>query len=203
MKRFLALGDSYTIGEGVTAGQRWPVRLTARLREEGTAVADPVIIAQTGWTTDELAVGVAAAAPAGPFSLVSLLIGVNDQYRGRAPDAYQAGFNRLLEEAITFAGGRSERTLVISIPDWSVTPFAAEDERDPAQIAAEIDTFNAINRAQAAAAGAAYTDVTPISRRVAQDPGLLAGDGLHPSGKMYAAWVDLLLPIARRILTTL
>lgn len=191
--RFLALGDSYTIGESVAEDERWPVQLAARLQEQGIHLAAPEIIAKTGWTTDELAAGIEAAQPEGPYDLVSLLIGVNNQYRGRSPEEYQAQFADLLQQAIAFAGGDPARVIVLSIPDWGVTPFAAR--LDAAAIAAEIDTFNAINRAEAEKAGVWYVDVTAVSRQATTDPALIAGDGLHPSGKMYAAWVELALPV--------
>jgi lysophospholipase L1-like esterase len=193
--RFLALGDSYTIGEGVAPAERWPVQLAALLRAAGLHVADPTLVAVTGWTTDELWSGIDRANLAGPFDLVSLLIGVNNQYRGWDLGQYREQFAALLGRAIGFAGGEPGRVLALSIPDWSVTPFAAS--RDRAAIAAAIDRFNAVNRAEAVRAGVSYVDVTPISRRAAADPSLLAGDGLHPSGKMYAEWARLALPPAR------
>jgi lysophospholipase L1-like esterase len=199
--QFLALGDSYTIGESVAPTERWPVQLAALLRAEGLNVTDPLIIATTGWTTDELAAGIDRANPRGPFDLVSLLVGVNNQYRGRSRDEYREQFAALLQRAIGFAGGDPAHVLVLSIPDWSVTPFASG--RDPAAIAAEIDAFNAINRAEAERLGAHYVDVTAFSREAARDPSLVAGDGLHPSGKMYAKWARLALPAAREALAGL
>jgi lysophospholipase L1-like esterase len=196
--RFLALGDSYTIGESVAAEERWPAQLAALLNAAGVEVSAPLIIAATGWTTDELAAGIDAADARGPFDLVSLLIGVNNQYRGHDPEQYRAEFAGLLTRAIAFAGGEPSAVIVLSIPDWGVTPFANGRER--AQIAAAIDAFNAINREAAEAAGARYVDVTPISRRAATDPALIAADGLHPSGAMYAEWARLALPLAREIL---
>jgi lysophospholipase L1-like esterase len=195
---FLALGDSYTIGEGVAAAERWPVQLADRLRAEGRPLADPHIIAQTGWTTDELIAGIETAVLQPPFALVSLLIGVNNQYRGRSRAEYQAQFAGLLQQAITFAGDDPHKVLVLSIPDWGVTPFAAG--RDRQQIGADIDAFNAINRAETVRLGGHYIDITPLSRRAATDPSLLAGDGLHPSGKLYTAWVELVLPVALEII---
>ncbi len=192
--RFLALGDSYTIGERVAEAERWPVQLAARLQEQGIRMAAPEIIAKTGWTTDELAAGIQAASPRGPYDLVSLLIGVNNQYRGRSQEEYRAQFADLLQQAIAFAGGDPARVMVLSIPDWGVTPFAAR--LDAAAIAAEIDAFNAINRAEAEQAGVWYVDVTAVSRQATTDPSLIADDGLHPSGKMYTAWVELALPVA-------
>ena len=193
-RRFLALGDSYTIGEAVTEHERWPLRLAATLRACGIAVADPVIVAKTGWTTDELSVGIDVASPEGTFDLVTLLIGVNNQYRGRSTAEYREQFRALVERAVTFAGGRAGRVVVLSIPDWGVTPFAAG--RDRAQIAADIDAFNAVNRDEAVHRGCQYVDVTPVSRNAAADASLVAIDGLHPSGAMYTAWADLALPAA-------
>lgn len=193
--RFLALGDSYTIGEGVAESERWPVQLAAMLDRHGVTVAPPEIVARTGWTTDELAAGIERAQPTGPYALVALLIGVNDQYRGRDEGQYRSRFAGLLAQAIGFAGGEPGRVLVFSIPDWGVTPHAAG--RDRGAISAAIDRFNAINRDEGRRAGAHYLDVTLISREAAGDPSLLAGDGLHPSGRMYARWAELALPAAR------
>lgn len=189
--RFLALGDSYTIGEAVPESERWPVQLAALLRASGVQVAEPEIIATTGWTTDELSAGIERVNPQGPFELVSLLIGVNNQYRGRSVDEYRAEFVTLLNRAVNFAGGEPQRVLVLSIPDWGVTPFAKPEDRT--RIASEIDAFNAVNREETARAGARYVDVTPISRRAADEPNLIASDGLHPSGQMYAEWAKLAL----------
>jgi lysophospholipase L1-like esterase len=186
--RFLALGDSYTIGQAVAADERWPEQLASRLRAQGLAVDDPTIIAQTGWTTDELARAIDAATPQGPFELVSLLIGVNNQYRGLGPLEYRDEFEALLRRAIAFAGGDPGRVVVLSIPDWGVTPFAAE--RDGALIGSEIDLLNTLNAEVTARLGAAYVDVTLISRQAAHDHTLVAEDGLHPSGKMYALWAE-------------
>lgn len=193
--RFLALGDSYTIGEGVAESERWPVRLAASLARRGVGLAAPEIIARTGWTTDELAAGIERAGPAGPYALVTLLIGVNNQYHSRDEVEYRRQFSGLLAQVIGFAGGEPGRVLVLSIPDWGVTPYAAG--RDRAAIAAAIDRFNAINREESRRRGARYVDVTPVSREAERDAALLAPDGLHPSGRMYARWVELALPEAR------
>jgi len=198
--RFLALGDSYTIGESVASEERWPAQLGALLRAEGIDLGDPTLVATTGWTTDELWAGIDHANPQGPFDLVSLLIGVNNQYRGRSRDEYREQFAALLQRAIGFAGGNPARVVVLSIPDWGVTPYAARLERDPAAVGADIDAFNAINRAETERRGARYVDVTPFSREAAHDPSLLAADGLHPSGRMYAEWARLALPAAREAL---
>jgi lysophospholipase L1-like esterase len=188
----LALGDSYTIGEAVGDEERWPVRVATMLRAQGIAVADPVIIAKTGWTTDELSLGIDAASLTGTFDVVTLLIGVNNQYRGRSSAEYRDQFRALLDRAVAFAGGNASHVVVLSIPDWGVTPFASD--RDRAQIAADIDAFNAINRDESRRRGSQYVDVTPASRNASTDASLVAADGLHPSGAMYAAWANLTLP---------
>ena len=196
--RFLALGDSYTIGENVNEGERWPVKLVKMLRMEGVAIDDPLIIAKTGWTTDELARAIDETEPQGPFDLVSLLIGVNNQYRGRSVDEYRIDFRMLLERAIAFAAGEPSHVVVLSIPDWGATPFAEGRNRD--QIAAEIDLFNAINADEAYVAGVHYVDITPSTRSAQVDHSLLAADGLHPSGKLYTEWAEAVLPKAYQIL---
>jgi len=189
--RYLALGDSYTIGESVEVSERFPVQLARDL-----ALGEPLIIAKTGWTTDELNTAIDAAKPRGPYELVTLLIGVNNQYRGRDAEQYRGEFAALLQRAIGFAGGEARRVVVVSIPDWGVTPFA--EGRDRAKIASEIDRYNTVNREETSRAGARYVDITPISR--GNDAGLVAGDGLHPSGRQYAAWVRSILPAARAAL---
>lgn len=186
--RYLALGDSYTIGESVPEAERFPNQLASEL-----GIPAPQIIAKTGWTTDELNAAIDAANPQGSFDLVTLLIGVNNQYRGRDAEQYRGEFAALLQRAIGFAGGDAKKVIVVSIPDWGVTPFA--EGRDRAKIAREIDQYNAINREEAAKAGAKYVDITPVSR--GNDPALVAGDGLHPSGKQYAEWVRLITPVAK------
>jgi len=197
---YLALGDSYTIGEGVAPAGRWPVQLATALQEAGQVVAEPQIIATTGWTTDELDAGIDAAAPQGPFGLVSLLIGVNDQYRGRSVDDYRPRFTALLQRAIAFAGDRPKHVLVLSIPDWGVTPFARDNKRDPAQIARELDAYNAAAKAICTDHGVAFVDITPVSRERGAEPAMLVEDGLHPSAAMYTEWTRLALPVARTLL---
>lgn len=198
---YLALGDSYTIGEGVAEDGRWPVQLARALRDEGIELADPRIIATTGWTTDELAAAIDAAGPLGTYDLVSLLIGVNNQYRERGVEEYRGQFEALLRRAIGLAGGRADRVLVLSIPDWGVTPFAAASGRDRGVIAAELDAFNAAARVACRAAGVTFVDITPVSRARGHEPEMLAADGLHPSAAMYALWAQLALPVARDLLT--
>lgn len=195
--RYLALGDSYTIGEGVDADGRWPMQLAAGLRRDGIALADPQIVATTGWTTDELDAGIDAAAPQGPFDLVTLLIGVNNQYRGYPLEDYRAQFDALLQRAIDFADARPQRVLAVSIPDWGVTAFAQSPAHDPARIAVQIDAFNATAQPCCAARAVRFVDITGCSRDGGGDPAMLAADGLHPSAAMYARWTALLLPAAR------
>jgi lysophospholipase L1-like esterase len=194
--RYLALGDSYTIGESVTEEERWPNQLAALVNS--SKEIDVTIIARTGWTTSELWQGIQAANPQGTYDMVSLLIGVNNQYRGYDMDEYRDEFKFLLEKAIEYAGGKPEHVIVLSIPDWGVTPFATG--RDRGQISSEINTFNQINLEESQKAGIHYVDITPVSREAVYDSSLIAGDGLHPSGKMYAEWAKQVLPIAVEIL---
>lgn len=195
--RYLALGDSYSIGEGVAEAGRWPVQLAVRLRREGMSIEDPAILATTGWTTDELSVAMDAAAFQPPYDLVSLLIGVNNQYRGRSADEYRVQFLQLLERAIDLAGDRADRVLVLSIPDWGVTPFAHGSGRDVLRIAEELDVYNAIAQEEAERSGARFVDITAISRL---HPALLADDGLHPSAAQYALWTEAAVPVAMDML---
>lgn len=196
---FLALGDSYTIGEGVAGDRNWPAQLASRLRTEGSDVGEPRIVATTGWTTAELGAAMDAAAFDPPYALVTLSIGVNNQYRGRALEEYRVQFCKLLRRAISLAGGDAARVVVVSIPDWGMTPFAARERGDAARIAHEIDAFNAAARGETDHTGAHWVDVTAISR----DPelrGELVEDGLHPSATQYARWVEAILPVARAAL---
>ena len=195
--RYLALGDSYTIGEMVDEHERWPNQL-AKLLENGNIQADVTIIARTGWTVQELWEGIQASPPEGTYDMVSLLIGVNDQYRGYPVDDYREDFRFMLGKAIEYAGGDPKRVFVLSIPDWGVTPFA--QGRDRGQIAKDIDLFNTVNREETEKAGAYYLDITFDSRDAAKDQSLIASDGLHPSSKMYAIWAEKTLPIALEIL---
>jgi lysophospholipase L1-like esterase len=200
MLTYLALGDSYTIGEGVEENGRWPLQLVQALRDEGIGLANPRIIAQTGWTTDELDAAIDKAEPLGEFDLVSLLIGVNNQYRDRGLDEYRLQFAALLERAISFAGRRTERVMALSIPDWGVTPFAQQQPRSTKLIGEQIDAFNTAAREICEAAGVAFIDITPVSRERGGEPEMLAADGLHPSAAMYAQWAKLALPVVKSAL---
>ncbi len=195
---FLALGDSYTVGESVPPARSWPCQLVGSLRTAGYRVDDPFVVARTGWTTDELAAGIRERGLSGPFGLVSLLIGVNNQYRGRTSEDYGREFRGLLDQAVGLAGGEPERVLVLSIPDWGVMPFA--EGRDRGAIGSEIDGFNEVNRKLAGQKGCRYADITPISREARESTRLVAADGLHPSGDQYGRWVEEILPVVRKIL---
>ncbi len=197
---YLALGDSYTIGEGVDAAGRWPLQLATALRANGIDLADPRIIATTGWTTDELSAAMDAAEPLGAWDFVSLLIGVNNQYRGRGVDDYVGEFHRLLRRAIALAGDRADRVLVLSIPDWGATPFAFASGRDRSAIAADLDAYNAAAQELCAAHGVAFVDITGISRDRGDAPEMLVDDALHPSARQYARWTGAALPVAMGLL---
>lgn len=192
---FLALGDSYTIGEGVEDSERWPNQLATALRTRGFAIDDPRIIATTGWTTDELSLAIDAANPGNEFALVSLLVGVNNHYRGRSLETYVAEFSDLLARSIAFAGGQCERVFVVSIPDWGVTAFARESGRDVEVISTEIDAFNAMARSIAVSKNVAFIDITGLTR---DHPNEIVDDGLHPDVAQYARWVERLQPVAEK-----
>ena len=200
--KYLALGDSYTIGEGVPRDGRWPELMARALRAEGIALEDPRIIAKTGWTTDELATAIDCEEPLGHFDFATLLVGVNNQYRGRSVAEYRGEFAELLRRAIRFAGTDAGRVMVLSIPDWGVTPFARAEKRDPAQVAAEIDAFNAAARQVAEQHGVAFVDITGTSRECGGEDAMLVADKLHPSAAMHASWADAALPVARRLLAS-
>ncbi len=191
--KFLALGDSYTTGEGVDPEDRWPVQLAAALRARGVVIAPAHIIANSGWSTDELLAAIDNAVAQGevepPYALVSLQIGVNNQYRGRGVDEYRAQFCVLLDLALSFAGGERSRVLVLSIPDWGVTPFAQSAGRDRGQVAREIDDFNAAAQSVCRSRGVHWVDITDLTRHPDHSHWLVA-DGLHPSRHMYRLWVE-------------
>lgn len=189
---WLALGDSYTIGESVAAQENFPNQAVALLRKDELDFQPARIIAKTGWTTDELEAGIVNAALIDPlrssYDFVSLLIGVNNQYRGRSVDNYKPEFEELLRKAIHFAGDRANHVVVLSIPDWGVTPFATGGDR--VQIAREIDAYNTSNKQIVLQYNVHYIDITPWTREAATDLSLLASDGLHPSGKEYKRWAE-------------
>lgn len=185
---YLALGDSYTIGEAVAQNLSFPFQLVNQLKTQNMVVANPKIIAKTGWTTDELQVAIKVEDIQQKFDVVTLLIGVNNQYRGNSQSTYRKEFKELLQTAISYANGNKKHVFVVSIPDWGVTPFGKSSGKAVETIAKEIDAFNAINKEESLALGISYTDITPSSRNAATDLALVASDGLHPSGKMYNEW---------------
>lgn len=212
---FLALGDSYTIGDSVEAGERWPEQLAGMLRKDGAALADPVIIARTGWTTDELDAALdrghrGTSEPADgnggklapPYALVTLQIGVNNQFRGRPVEDYRTQLRALIQRAIVYAGGNPGRVILVSIPDWGATPFAEGSGHDRAQVAREIDAYNAVKCEEAADAGVGFVNITPGSRAAAERPELVTGDGLHPSAIEYQRWAKAVFKPARKVLET-
>lgn len=189
---YLALGDSYTIGESVTEDQRWPMQLAKSLTSNGIAVSPPQIIAKTGWTTDELKAKIISEKITKKYDLVSLLIGVNNQYRGRSVKEFRKEYIDLLETAIQFSGNKPDRVFVLSIPDWGVTPFGINSPKK--SISEQIDLFNAVKKEETEKRGILFLDITPISRQAIKDPSLIAEDGLHPSGKMYQLWTEKIIP---------
>ncbi|MDF7813340.1 GDSL-type esterase/lipase family protein [Hymenobacter sp. YC55] len=193
---FLSLGDSYTIGEGVPEADRWSVQLARLAKPEG--VAAPDIIAHTGWTTSELQAAIQASGNQKTYSLVSLLIGVNNQYRGLPVANYRLEFRQLLQKAIQFAGNRPGRVLVLSIPDWGRSPYALG--YDQAKISQEIDQFNAVAQAECRQAGIAYVDITGITRSAGNDATQYTSDKLHYSGKHMQQWSLQALPVVQGML---
>jgi lysophospholipase L1-like esterase len=192
--QFLALGDSYTIGEGVPSEDCWPVQLVRALRAEGTPVAEPEIIAETGWTTADLDRALTQRAKGELAALVTILCGVNNQYRGILVRIYRRQLRRLLYHSVRLTAS-PDRIVVISIPDWGVTPFNTRRLR--ARVARQIDAYNRATREEAETAGARWVDITDLSRA---DPDAVTGDGLHPNSEMYARWVNRILPVAREVL---
>lgn len=188
--RFLALGDSYTIGQAVAENDRWPNQLVKKLIGFGFEVEELRIIARTGWRTDNLLDAIEKEKPDSSYNLVSLLIGVNNQYQGVDFNVYPVEFRKLLNQAITFCGGNKSGVFVLSIPDYGYTPYG---EANQETISAELDKYNFINKSITKEMGVAYFDITPISRQVEEKPYYIASDKLHPSGEMYSKWVELIV----------
>ena len=193
---YLALGDSYTIGQSVLSSENFPNQTVQLLNQQNYNFKSPEILATTGWTTDELQNNINSHTFTPPYDFVSLLIGVNNQYRGRSVENYKPEFESLLKQAIQFAGGNANRVMVVSIPDWGVTPFA--NGRDRAQIAKEIDDYNAANKYISVIYKVNYIDITPGSREAATDLSLVAGDGLHPSAKEYTRWAQKVFAVIKQ-----
>ena len=192
---YLALGDSYTIGESLPLHKGFPYQTVCLLRKAGYQVAAPEIIAKTGWTTDELEKNMKGFEFLPKYDFVTLLIGVNNQYRGRDIIEYKEQFESLLKKSIAFTGGKPEHVVVLSIPDYGVTPYA--ENKNPEKIAKEVDEYNTLNKAISIQYKVHYLDITASTRKVKETPGLVAGDGLHPSEKEYAKWAKKLVPIMK------
>lgn len=191
--KYLALGDSYSIGEAVLPEERWPHILVEKLLGKGVEFDLPEIIAITGWTTNELKEGIAKKKPKSDFDMVSLLIGVNNQYRNYPHEKYRQEFSQLLESAIHFSNNKSEKVFVVSIPDYGVTPFSREKE--PEKIGKEIDIYNQMAKEICNKQGISFIDITPMSKLAKDDPSMTASDGLHPTGKMYKLWTEEIFPV--------
>ena len=193
MYNYLALGDSYTIGESVLLADNFPNQTVAILNQQSFIFAPPRIVAKTGWTTDELEVGISNALSnqllLSHYDFVSLLIGVNDQYRERSIEDYKPAFENLLKQSIQFANNDPACVIVLSIPDWGITPFA--NGRDREKITREINNYNAINKKLSQQYQVHYINITPWTREAETDSTLLAADGLHPSDKEYKRWAEL------------
>jgi lysophospholipase L1-like esterase len=198
LKKMLALGDSYTIGQSVPVTERFPIQTTRLLYNQQIAFSAPLYVATTGWTTGNLLAALNSAPPDSNYDIVTLLIGVNNQFQRRSIVEYRTEFTELLDRAIKYAGNRAGRVFVLSIPDYSVTPFAAGS--DTAAIAAEIDTFNEVSQTISTQYNVHYVDITPVSREARTDATLTANDGLHPSARQYARWAELLAPMIRQAL---
>lgn len=194
--KYLALGDSYTIGQNVPEKGRFPAQTVNLLANEN--IMPPRYIATTGWTTTNLINAIKAENLTATYDIVTLLIGVNDQYQQLDTTGYRTRFTELLKTSVSLAGNRSQRVFVLSIPDYSATPFVSASEK--ARVSKEIDDFNAINKQITLANNIAYIDITPASREAAGDLSLVADDGLHPSGKQYSKWAMLLSPIIKNAL---
>ncbi|MHA4740924.1 SGNH/GDSL hydrolase family protein [Dyadobacter sp. MSC1_007] len=195
--KYLALGDSYTIGQSVSVDERWPVKLAGDLEKTGKPVATPDIIAMTGWTTYNLLNALDQNKPSDKYDLVSLLIGVNNQYQGRSIEEYRTQFHELLLRSITYAAGEPKRVFVLSIPDWGVTPYGASDRE---KIALDIDRFNAVAKEECEKQKVLFIDITGISRQALNDPAMIATDQLHFSGIMYQLWVYEAMPKVKALL---
>lgn len=195
--KFLALGDSYTIGESVEEAERWPEQLATKVREKGKKIEKPRIIAVTGWRTDQLKQAIEEGGLKNEYGLVSLLIGVNNQYQNKSVESYAPEFEKLLQTAVSLAAGKKENVFVVSIPDYGFTPFGKAKQEE---ISKAIDEFNDANKAITLKMGIQYVYITDLTREGLNKPEYVAQDGLHPSGKMYGHWVKRMiekLPIGK------
>lgn len=196
--KFLALGDSYTIGQSVGENERFPAQTVRLLQSQNINAQYPEYIATTGWTTTNLLSAINSQNPSKDFDIVTLLIGVNDQYQTEDTTGYRERFSELLNKAVEFAGGRKTHVFVLSIPDYGATPFVQQSNK--AAVSMQIDQFNAINKEITLQNGITYIDITPSTRQAANDASLIANDGLHPSGKEYAVWAGMLAPLIKKVL---
>lgn len=195
---YLALGDSYTIGTGIDEKKNWPNQLAEALLSKNLTVDTTQVIAVNGWTTTDLKNGITETSPDSSFDLVSLLIGVNNQYQGLDIELYRTEFRELIEQSIVFAKGDTSRVFVVSIPNYGVTPFGQYG--DPEVIRKEIADYNDIAKTISTEYGIPFVNITPISEEAEDDDSLLASDQLHPSAKMYAMWVEKMMPTVTEIL---
>lgn len=193
MLKFLALGDSYTIGEGVPLNETWPHQLQQALLAHQFHMDSPSIVARTGWSSEELEAALEEAELTGPYDLVTLLVGVNDQYRGYPTENFEPAYKRLLGKALTLAGGKCQNVIALSIPDWGITPFASQHDSD--QVSASIDAYNLCSEKQCQQKDIDFLDITELSRELSLRPEMLVADQLHPSALQYASWVRVVLPI--------
>ena len=195
--KFLALGDSYTIGQSVEVNERWPVQFLKELKATTNVIDTLQIIAQTGWRVDQLKEAMNSSDLEPPYGIVSLLIGVNNQYQGQNANDFRPEFIEMLEKSLKLVNNRKERFFVISIPDWGASPYGFGFDR--AKVSKEINEFNSVVKEESEKRGLRYFNITTISRRALIDRTLIASDGLHPSGKMYKLWVDKIIPIISKI----
>ncbi len=191
-KTMLCLGDSYTIGQSVKTEERFPEQTIALLQQKKIKIAKPEIVAKTGWTSKDLINAIHQKSLNNDFDCVTLLIGVNDQFRGIDTAVYRKNFETLLKTAISCAGKRNDYVFVMSIPDYGVTPFALSGSKTPKEIGSEIDQFNSIARSITLKYQVQFIDINPSSKKAKDDPSLLSFDKLHPSGKMYGIWAEML-----------
>jgi len=189
----LSLGDSYTIGEGVLLHKSFPYQVVQLLRKKGLNFPAPEIIAKTGWTTDELLSAIEHYSFLPKYDFVSLLVGVNNQYRGRSVEEYKTEFENLLKRAISFAHGKKDHVIVLSIPDYSNTPFARSLPTD--KVAKEIDLYNSVNKAVSIQYKVKYINITQGTKNVESDSSLLTTDQLHPSEKEYQNWAEMIVEL--------
>ena len=198
---YLALGDSYTIGEGVDLGDRYPMQFVREWNKtEKIPFTAPLIIAKTGWTVDELEVGIQNATPAAEgYDLVTLLIGVNNQYRGRSVESFEEDFKKILHRAIGFARGNKSQVVVLSIPDWGITPFATQKGANRLQVAKEIDAYNQMKKSICEQEGIKFIDITTEYRRIGGMTEGVVEDKLHPSKLIYEQWMQKLLTEVKKL----